>query len=34
MAPPVVLQATHEAVLKFVRLEDLLAHALPEGAEA
>ncbi|HNH47932.1 MAG TPA: DUF2237 family protein, partial [Myxococcota bacterium] len=33
-APPVLLQGTHEAVLKFVRLEDLLAHALSDGAEA
>jgi uncharacterized protein len=28
VAPPVVLGSTHEAVLRFVRLEDLLAHAL------
>lgn len=28
VAPPVVLASTHESVLRFVRLEDLLAHAL------
>jgi uncharacterized protein len=27
-APPVVLAATHEAALQFVRLEDLKRHAL------
>ena len=28
LAPPVVLEATHEAALSYVRLEDLEAHAL------
>lgn len=28
MAPRVALQATHEAALRYVRLEDLKAHAL------
>ncbi|MAT82623.1 MAG: hypothetical protein CMJ29_13385 [Phycisphaerae bacterium] len=28
MAPPVVLEATHEAALEYVSLEDLTSHAL------
>lgn len=28
MAPPVVLQATHEKVLEFVSMQDLRRHAL------
>lgn len=32
VAPPVVLDATHEAALRSIPLEDLQAHAL-EGAE-
>jgi len=28
IAPPVVLTATHERVLDYVRIEDLLAHAV------
>lgn len=28
MAPGVVLEATHEEALKYVRLEDLLTHAV------
>lgn len=32
VAPPVVLAATHEAALRVVRLEDLLAHALDAPA--
>ena len=28
MAPPVILQSTHEAALEFCALEDLQAHAL------
>ena len=31
VAPPVVLAATHEAVLRHVDLGDLLAHALDRG---
>lgn len=31
-APPVDLRATHEAALRYVRLEDLVAHAVPDDA--
>ncbi len=32
VAPKIVLEATHEAVLKYVEMEDLLKHALkPSG---
>jgi uncharacterized protein (DUF2237 family) len=31
-APPVLLEATHEAALRICRREDLLAHALDGGA--
>lgn len=36
VAPPVFLAATHEAVLRYVSLEDLLSHALdrPEPTPA
>lgn len=34
VAPPVILAATHEAVLRHVALEDLLAHALDRGDQA
>lgn len=30
-APPVILEATHEAALNIVSLEDLRTHALPAG---
>jgi uncharacterized protein (DUF2237 family) len=30
VAPPVILEATHEKALEFVSLEDLKRHALPE----
>ncbi|MBW2489424.1 MAG: DUF2237 domain-containing protein [Deltaproteobacteria bacterium] len=31
VAPPVILSATHEAVLRHVPIEDLKRHALPEN---
>lgn len=33
VAPPVVLEATHEAVLRIVPMEALLAHAIKKQAE-
>jgi len=32
VAPPVVLEATHMSSLEFVSLEELQAHARPEGS--
>lgn len=29
VAPPVILEATHESALRVVALDDLLAHAIP-----
>jgi uncharacterized protein (DUF2237 family) len=33
VAPPVVLESTHAAALRYVRMEDLLAHAHRESSK-
>ncbi len=34
VAPPVVLESTNEAALRYVRMEDLLAHAYREAKKS